>query len=338
MKRIINIIYSSKLLSSLFCFILRIKNKDSVKEINYRSKLNLFDYKNIAQPLSKYYQEILTDNNCFGIGYNLRQYAGVNRSYCNALIEHGYFFGDYISDQEKITFAKRILTFGDMRIKHLRENAGIENAIPIGPYIHYAQPYYDERRMKEEKELLGRVLLVFFQHSATGCSISFDLDLMFSKINSIREDFDTVVVSLFWSDITSELEKRLQKEKCLIFSSGHRYDYNFLSRQKTMILMSDMTMSNSVGTHIAYCTFLGKPHWLIKQDVMEVAITKTGMANRLIDEGIDSNPIAVKEKNDFYENFSDYSAILTDRQYAIASKYFGFEHIKSKDEIGDLIL
>ena len=338
MSPLVKVINSSKILSSLFCLILRIKNRYYVKEVSQRASADIFDYHSIARPLPKYYSEILTDNNCFGIGYSLRQYAGIRKSYCDALIEHGYFFGDYVSDQEKITFAKQILTFGDIRVQHLREKAGIDNAVAIGPYIHYAKPYYDEVKMLEEKKRLGKVLLVFFQHSATDCSVSFDVDYIISKIDSIKDKFDTVVISLFWSDINPEIEARLKKENYLIFSSGHRYDYNFLSRQKTMIMLSDMTMSNSVGTHIAYCTYLGKPHWLIKQEVKEVANSKLGMANRIIDQGIDANPIAIKEKNDFYESFAEYSDILTDQQITIASKYFGFKHIKTGEQIRKLIL
>ena len=228
-------VYSSKALCWLYCKVSQLRFSYFKKEVERRAKLDLFDYEEIAQPLPKCYYEINTDNNCFGIGWSLRQYAGVKKEYCNAMAEHGYFFGKYVQDMEKVTFSKRLLTFGDVRKAHIEAEIKNKEVIPIGPYIHYAPDYYNERQMEVEKKKLGRVLLVFFSHSGTGCSVSFDMDYIVSKINNVKKDFDTVVVSLFWSDINEDIKGRLLQEGYKIFSAGHRYDYHFLSRLKSMI-------------------------------------------------------------------------------------------------------
>lgn len=46
-------------------------------------------------------------------------------------------------------------------------------------------------------------------------------------------------------------------------TAGHQLDINFLNRLKTIILLSDYTCSNSIGTHTGYCVYLGKPHLVI---------------------------------------------------------------------------
>ncbi len=332
-----NTIYGSKSLCWLYCKLSQIRYSDFKKEVERRAKLDLFDYKEIAQPLPKCYYEINTDNNCFGIGYSLRQYAGLNRNYCNALVEHGYFFGTYVQEMEKITFAKRLLTFGDVRKKHIEAVVNDKDVYPIGPYIHYAPDYYDETRFAEEKKKLGRTLLVFFSHSGTGESVSFDLDALIEKINSIRKDFQTVVISLFWSDINPEIEKRLKDEGYLIFSSGHRYDYYFLSRQKTMIKLADMTMSNSVSTHIAYCSCLNKPHWIIRQEIISKALNEKGAANVAIAERIGKDQVSQQEQEELYQAFAESKKVLTDEQRKVCDKYFGLSCVRSKEEIRNLI-
>ncbi len=238
---------------------------------------------------------------------------------------------------EKITYAKKLLTFGDVRKKHIEAAIKDKEVIPIGPYIHYAPDYYDDKRFAEEKNKLGKILLVFFSHSGTGESVSFDLDYLIEKINSIRKDFQTVVISIFWSDINDEVEKRLKDEGYLIFSSGHRYDYYFLSRLKTMIKLADATMSNFASTHIAYCSCLNKPHWIVRQEIEVKALNSTGAANVAIDEMMAKDPYNQREQEELYNAFADYSPILTDKQKTVCEKYFGLSYSRSVEEMKEII-
>lgn len=330
-------VYSSKILSLCYCLVSQLRYPSFKKEVERRSKLDIFNYQGIAQPLPKCYYEICTDNNCFGIGYSLREYIGSKKSYINALVEHGYFFGTYVQEVEKITFAKKLMTFSEVRKAHIEAVVKNKVVYPIGPYIHYAPDYYDEAKFAEVKKRLGRTLLVFFSHSGTGESVSFDLDALIEKINSIRKDFQSVVISLFWSDINPEIEKRLKAEGYLIFSSGHRYDYYFLSRQKTMIKLADMTMSNSVSTHVAYCSCLNKPHWLVRQKITTNALNEKGIANVAIGKKISEDIVTQQEKEELCQVFEEYSPVLTEEQIKICDKYFGLSSIRTKEEMQELL-
>ena len=333
---ITNSVYKSKLLSWLYCRVSQLKYPNYKKEVERRALLDIFDYKEIAQPLPKCYYEPLTDNNCFGIGWSFRQYVGSNKSYINALAEHGYFFGPHIQEMEKITYSPKLITFGEIRKKHIETFIKDKDVFPVGPYIHYAPDYYDEVKFAELKKELGRTLLVFFSHSGTGMSVSFDLDELMEKINSIRQGFETIVISVFWSDLNPAIENRLLKEGYKIFSSGHRYDYYFLSRQKTMIKLADVTMSNSVGTHIAYCCYLNKPHWLINQTIERKANGSKGAENLAIAKKI-SNEGGKTEGDLFRDAFAKYSETLTESQKELCDKFFGFSYVKTVDELKDII-
>ena len=330
-------IYRSKLLSELYCKVSQLRNPGFKKEIERRAQLDLFDYKGIAQPLPKCYYEICTDNNCFGIGWSLRQYVESKASYINALAEHGYFFGTYVQEVERVTWAKKLLTFSDVRKEHIVAVINNKDVYPIGPYIHYAPDYYDEKKLAAVKQELGRTLLVFFSHSGTGESVSFDLDALIEKINSIKKRFQSIVISLFWSDINPEIETRLLTEGYRIFSSGHRYDFYFLSRQKTMIKLADVTMSNSTGTHLAYCSYLNKPHWIVRQVIKSKALNEKGAANIAIAEMMGKDIVNQQENEELYQTFAEYSEILTNKQKQVCDKYFGLSYVRTVDEMKELL-
>ncbi len=330
-------VYKSELLSWLYCKASQWRNSNFKKEVERRATLDIFDYKGIAQPLPKCYFEPLTDNNCFGIGWCIRRYVDSKKDYINALAEHGYFFGTYVQELEKITYAKKLITFSDVRKEHIEAVIKDKEIYPIGPYVHYAPDYYDEKRFAEEKSKLGRTLLVFFSHSGTGESVSFDLDALIERINSVKSGFKTVVISLFWSDINPDIEKRLIGEGFKIFSSGHRYDFYFLSRQKTMIKLADVTMSNSTGTHLAYCSYLGKPHWIVRQEINVKALNSKGAGNVAISEMIGKDPVSIKENEDMYEAFAEYREVLTEEQRALCDKYFGLSYVRSVEEMKEIV-
>lgn len=328
-----NVVYKFKLLCQLYCWISQIRFPTFKNEVERRAKMDLFDYKGIGQFLPKCYYEICTDNNCFGIGWSIRQFIGYRKPYLNAKVEHGYFFGSYVQEIQKITFTKKLLTFSNVRKNHIEAVVKNKEVYPIGPYIHYAPDYYDSKRFVQEKKKLGRLLLVFFCHSGTGECVSFDLDALIERINSIRKNFDTVVISLFWSDINQEIENRLKAEKYLIFSAGHRYDYYFLARLKTMIKLADVTMSNSVGTHLAYCSYLNKPHWIVRQEIKQKALNKKGAANIAIAEQISRDIINQQEQEELYQIFVEYSEKLTDEQRKVCDRYFGLGYVRTKEEM-----
>lgn len=330
-------VYKIKPLSWLYCRMSQLRYPYFKKEVERRAKLDILDYKEIAQPLPKCYYELLTDNNNFGIGWSIRHYMGSTKSYINALVEHGYFFGTYVQESEKNTFSNKLLTFGDVRKKHIEEVIKNKEVIPIGPYVHYAPDYYDENRFEQVKNELGRTLLVFFSHSGTGEKVSFDLDVLIEKINSIRSRFKTVVISLFWSDINPVIEKRLHDEGYLIFSSGHRYDYYFLSRQKTMIKLADVTMSNSVSTHLAYCSYFKKPHWLVSQKIETKALNAKGVINAAIADKISKDDVSKREGDEFRKVFSEYSEVLSCDQRALCDKYFGFSYVRTPEELKEIV-
>lgn len=327
-------VYKSKLLCDLYCKWSRISNQGFKKEVLRRSGLDLFDYKGISQPLPKVYYEICTDNNCFGIGYSIRQYAGYNKPYINGWIEHGYFYADAISDLAAISFTNNILTFGSHRESVNHKLLPQKSCFKIGPYVHYAKDYVSEDVFIQIKKKLGRVLLVFPIHSGTGEKVMYEKEELFKTVESIATGFDTILFSLFWSDITDDYAAEIEKRGYKIVCSGHRFDPFFLSRQKTIIKLADVTMSNGLGTNLCYCTYLKKPHWLVRQEAKTISLNKTGDKHKKYEEK-NKNNSSIEES--LYDAFREYSEMLSDSQYQLCSDLFGFKEIKSQSEMLSLL-
>lgn len=332
-----NFFLKNKSVSWMMCWLLRFAYRASLNEINERKEADIFDYARIARPLPKYFQEIITENNNFGVGFQIRRYANSKAKYLDVLIEHGYFLGSYISFQERYTYASHIFTFGEVRKRHLL-NILDKKVTMIGPYIHYADDYLRPEVFQKLKAQLGRTMLVFLAHASSGCKVTYEVDSLVNELEKIRDKFDSIVVSLFWSAVSDQaLVNSLLAKNYKIFSAGHRYDPYFLCRLKSMIQLSDHTMSNSFGTHVAYCLYMKKPHWIYEQEIQGISLNTKGEQNMLIGEEITKDPIADFEKCEIVNAFSEFSETLTEKQIEIGNKYFGLGQVKSVSEMKKLL-
>ncbi|MEE0679985.1 MAG: hypothetical protein U0N53_07985 [Ruthenibacterium sp.] len=138
-----------------------------------------------------------------------------------------------------------------------------ETEVPIfvlGPYIHYARHYYDEEKRKNLKRELGRVLLVFPNHSceANETGVRQDERLLECIYSKYAKDFDTVMVCVYWHDIDAEILDEYRARGAKIVSAGFRGDQNFVCRLKTIISLADLVVGDDIGTNIGFCYYMGK--------------------------------------------------------------------------------
>lgn len=326
--------YKLKPLTQTVCFATRLLHPHFSKEIEKRRRLDLFDYVNTGCPLPKCFNELCTDNENFGIGFSIRKYASYNKPYINAWIEHGYFWADEVSELAAMSFANSIFTFGQHRVDVNHAKISQKTVYAIGPYIHYADDYLDYDDFSALKDRLGRTLLVYPVHSGEGLRVTFDFEELIKIVESVSDNYDTILFSLFWSDIIPEYVQLIKKHNFMIVCSGHRFDHYFLSRQKTIIRLSDAVISNGNGTNLVYCTYLGKPFWWVDQNVNEIAINKVGEKHvSFIERTHGTSSI----EGVFHKAFSQYSESLTDEQVSLCHKYFGFDSIKSNEEMYELL-
>lgn len=313
--------------------LIKIKNGHIYKkEIEKRSGLNLFDYSSLATPLPYYPNDKVTDNNYYGISNALKEYMHYKGD-LDAYIEHGVFLGSVIPKNERLWKISRIITFSENRKKFLLQGGIGLPIIKIGPYIHYAKDFLNEEELKHTKAKIGRTLLVFPSHSIKNVTADYDIQEFITFINSKRNDFDTVLVSLYWLDaLNEEIVSLYRNSNCVIVTAGNRFDVCFLSRLKSLIKLADMTISNAVGTHIGYCIYLNRPHYIFSQSVNYIA-NSTMEEKRFKNVRNQNQEIEteMEETQEIENAFSEYRLEIKDSQREVVEKYWGISEIKSTE-------
>lgn len=330
---------SNKIILQILNYFLRLKNKKKYFfETEKRSRLCILDsYEEISKNLPYYPFDLIPDNNLYGISTVIKNYLNYNpKKNLNIHFEHGIYFGSYISKTTIYSYAKKIITISDNRVSILKNKTN-KTCHSIGPYILYAKSHIDNKKLQEYKNKLGKVLLVFPSHSIDNLSANYNYDFFIKKIESIKSCYDSVLVCLYYVDVKNKYLVNLYKSYGYkIVCAGHKYDYNFLSRLKSIILLSDFTISNNIGTHTSYCIAMGKEHRIYNQIV--------------IYEGSNFNEKNLRnneELNTYFIEKSEIEKVLTlpsniqecKNNISLLENYFGItSFIKSREELLKIII
>ena len=312
----------------------------------YRKKYNL---KNLFRENEKYTNERFADigilnqksfaskeiyrGNCFyGAGESLRIYSGVTMC-LKACIEHGVYFGDYTNTKElNESGLPALITFGSKRVEHIKAKS--VPTVCIGPYIAYADPLLTTQQESYVRSLFGKTLLVFPSHSIDTMGVYYDVDSFIDCINAEKEanGIDTVLICLYYKDAKRELVSKYLDVGYKVVTAGCKEDRTFLSRLRSIIDISDLTLSNSVGTHIGYCAYLGKPHKVITQEIM--CESKSIIDKRDLEVIFSSEK--EKEQREVAQAFSEFTSSLTIEQERILKKYWGFDQVKTRSDLREI--
>jgi hypothetical protein len=275
------------------------------------------------------------------IKQTLTKYANLPDDYeIKAYVEHGVQLTDYIGGGFRPD-SKPSIVSSPFRVSII-ENVSNNGAYAVGPYIAYAKSALSKEKLKSEKVRLGRNLLVFPLHSIRGLKSSYDIGTFCEKINEIAKDFDSVRICLFWKDITMGTAEIYENYGYEVVTAGHYYDPMFMPRLRSIIETSTLTMSNGRGTHIGYCIYLQKPHFLhlmenskemIKSDGEDIAKIEFE-ANKEVQKKLNYSQ-DIKLMTKLLSKYQDY---ISDDQYHLLNRYWGFDEVKTPKELRNLLL
>ncbi|MDR1975223.1 MAG: hypothetical protein LBQ31_11235 [Bacteroidales bacterium] len=248
---------------------------------------------------------------------------GSKFNFLREYIEHGVFFDSNPANVKLLGYPdrpliKRIYTHGYERKRvieeFLKNNNLNRQVIAVGPFIKGVDHFKTEEELALIKKKYGKILLVYPLHSVEGAVARYDLDDLLCKIDEIRNTFDSVFVCLYWKDILDSPEyiTKYEDHGCVVVTNGHRSDYMFLNRQKDLIYLSDMVMTNGIGTYIGYSICMNRPVYFYDQ---------TARYERLIQTpaGRDNTQEIEKCK----QLFKDFSFEITDEQIRFIEKHWG---------------
>ncbi len=307
------------------------KNRRLCQEISEQRKtLPLFDYQNLSKPIPYPAFHITHGMSFYGFFRSFTNYAGIKRINSKLGIEHGLYFS---LDGKK---HQQLITFSDYREKAITATNG--KAVKIGPYIHYAAPVLSEAEASRLKTQLGKILLVIPSHSIDAVRAEYDTQALIDCVEKQKPAFDAVVVCLYWKDL--ELGKQAPYEKMgyRIVTAGNSYDCYFLSRLKSIILLADFVITNNIGTHIGYCTYLQKPVHIFHQPVKY----KQGESEEKFKKEISVRSQQEwqgfeKCKEEISRCFSGFEEKVTGEQWQLMNYFFGFDYVRTKEELAKLL-
>ena len=266
-----------------------------------------------------------SNSHIYGIWNGLFGSFGQNPVYTPS-IEHGLILHDQIFNDLEDTARAACATFGLFRKQIIRKYTDIP-VFCVGPYIHYAEPFYDRQKLEREKEKNGHTLLVFPMHSTDTSKLSVEIENYRSYLRKKQDEFDTILINTFWWTLNDPLTQALEADGYRIVSAGFRDDIMFMSRLKTLIQMADLVVGDSVGTHIGYCVHCGVPF-----SYEELGSSIVIDAGKKENKDIDFCQSQIKRISKVF----DHATTITDAQIDICRYYWGEDMIRTPDEIHEI--
>lgn len=307
-----------------------------INRLTSRKSARYFDFlqvDNASFPDVFYCHEHYYQNSLYGIAPTLRCYAKYDHKIC-ACIEHGVYFGDYINSKEVTNNElSGIITFSQTRKEHIQVAKDVD-VYPIGPYIQYSKCLLSDKEIENTKKQFGKTLIAFPSHSVTGSKTDYDINKFISELLAIKEKehFNTVLINLYYTDIINGSAEIYCSNGFRVTSAGNRFDPLFLARLRTLIELSDFSISNSCGTHVGYCVALGVPHAIFQQNTSFIIDSSAELINQNnsnlrhqeIEEVLNAFPYCI-------------SSEITENQKNVCEKYWGLGIKQSPKEMNQLL-
>ena len=315
-----------------------------MKEWDDRKNLEFTKINQLAQNIDYKDYGMINAELCFSrysMDTILKEYSEIPINYkIHALFEHGVIITDYVGGAFRAHEYLPSIVPSKYRVKILEKQKNYNGAYSIGPYIYYADYLLNLDKFKKEKERLGKTLLVFPSHSIDGSISHFNYNNFIDEIKKYSENFDSVRICMYYKDVQLNRHKIYQKNGFEVVTAGHFNDRYFLPRLKSIISLSDMTISNDIGTHLGYCIFMNKPHFIITNQNISHTHEDDSKNSKLMmenDKKVNKTKINNENLSKINRLFSEYDEKITKDQYEIINYLWGFDEIKSPNELKKII-
>lgn len=301
------------------------------RQIKNRAKLALNDIESLAKDIKiflPFTKEIHKPNDWYGHANNLKKFLGLSKDYqFKFIMEHGLYLSEQVDEIDQETNLPSIITYSTYREKILKGYR--KHVFKIGPFINYAESFLSETKIKSERKRLGKSVLFFPAHSTDVINFDYDITQLCKQIKKIAKGYETIRVCLYWKDILKGRAKIYQDFGFETVTAGHMLDPLFLSRLKSLILISDLTISNIISSQAGFCIFLGKPHITVHQKIQTKA---SGYWKKRIDDAFESDGYL-----EVFQEFSKLNYKITRKQKELTKKYWGTDNTKTKSQLSRIV-
>ncbi|WP_022768237.1 hypothetical protein [Butyrivibrio sp. NC2007] len=296
------------------------------KKGNLQTK-DIFDIHYNARQRSYKVGEVYSGNNLYSMGYALREYSDYHKQiYCAT--EHFVTAGKTDNVGEFRDNDRKILLVPSDDRRNTLQPLTDKLIITYGPgVIPYTKNIYSDLAMQDVKSYLGKTLLLFPRHSSDDSIVLENRKRFVDYINNIVEqyNYDTVLCCLFYVDITRGAYLEYQKYGWIPVTAGHQANYDFGYCLRTLINLSDHVIMQGYGSSANYALYLKKPVTFYS------ASRSVNIEGRGVDQ--DHNAWMKPFEEEMIELFGDYNEEINDRQYSRVSELFGFNDVRSPEEL-----
>ena len=139
-------------------------------------------------------------------------------------------------------------------VRNLRERIALENEgfrdVRIGglPFAYVA-------RQHTSRYMHG--LLAFPPHSAEAEKVSSDQTDYLDYLESLKNDFEVIYVSIYYLDLNGPMHKAAQARGLRIIQGARPDDANSLQRMRALFDAFSTVTSNVIGSHVLYALYSG---------------------------------------------------------------------------------
>lgn len=277
------------------------------------------------------------ESNLYGHVEVLKKYIKNKSDLFNVQVQHGVILGELVQKIMIDSYANTIVTYSEKRKIIVKEATG-KKVVAIGPYIKYVNNRLSKERFETLKNEFGKTLLVFPAHSAVSrTKVNFDQSSLINKINLVKEKYGvkTVFINLYYADCTIEAINFYENIGFKVCSAGFWLSENFVPNLRTIIELSDFTMSNRVGTHVGYCIALGKPHYIFTQEHNEEFLGQKGLDD--LRQTIGNEGLTEIDNQRIEAVFTEEKFVITNDQLAMVNEYWGNNIFYTPEELYNLI-
>lgn len=296
-------------------------------KINRKSKLGIYEYNKIAEKHFFCDFNYVGANSTYGHSVAIKKYidlsgrGGSSFGFVHGVIEHGLYFGNlYIEKEVEGNNLPTIFTFSEKR-KNVLKKVTSKKIEVVGPYIQYVSSLYSNEYGKEIKKENGKTLLLMPSHGMRKLEPVFDVESFCDEAERIRNklNFTTVIVCLYWMDIQRGYGALYEDKGYRVVTAGYWKDPNFLPRLRFIIDISDLLVTNSVGTFVGYSIYLNTPVYVFHQEIDYIG-DKAIQFESYRGDCVDTS---VCEQNYVASYFSSLEETINKNQIDIVEEYWG---------------
>jgi hypothetical protein len=307
------------------------------QEIDKRSSLSMTDIIGHAREISpRIYAsyDIYHFNGFYGSSHVLKVYANRSERYSiKAYLQHGVNFGDW---HDELVPLPSYLIWGKQR-QEIIKNRTKRDVFVIGAPFFYAVNFLSDEKIQSERSRLGKNLLVFPVHSIPRVECIYNIEKFISQLHELECIFDSIRICLYYCDIQRGMHEKYLENNFECVTAGHQYDVNFLARLKSLIMISDATLANHIGSYSGYSVFLGRPHRLLLDNYefkSRILFSNLKMVERE-DKAYREDMYYQEIEKMFADNIS-FKCLP--EHIDVIDPYWGFSELKTKEELREIFM